>query len=95
MALTKLKGAQLSDLTNLTVDEGNLVFTDETSLDVTTARHGLAPKITDTAGFLRGDGTWAAPTGTSSLAFHIYQSSMMARFQTSFINHAIHTGGSS
>ena len=36
---------------------------DNTDLDVSTSVHGLAPKITNTANFLKGDGTWAAPAG--------------------------------
>lgn len=40
----------------------NLVVTDNTKNDVSTAAHGFCPKApNDTAKFLRGDATWAAP----------------------------------
>ena len=32
---------------------------------VSTGSNGLAPKVTNTSGFLRGDGTWATPTNTT------------------------------
>lgn len=34
---------------------------------VSTSANGLAPKVTDTSGYLKGDGTWGTPTGTYSL----------------------------
>ena len=33
---------------------------------VSTSANGLAPKVTDTSKFLRGDGTWATPTDTNT-----------------------------
>lgn len=45
-------------------DAANHTSTDLTALDVTTAKHGFAPKApNDTTKFLRGDATWAAPAG--------------------------------
>ena len=35
-----------------------------TTAVVSTSANGLAPKVTDTSKFLRGDGTWATPTDT-------------------------------
>ena len=32
---------------------------------VSTSGNGLAPKVTDTSKFLKGDGTWATPTNTT------------------------------
>ena len=44
------------------VTDANLTTTDITTNDVSTAKHGFAPKApNDTAKFLRGDGTWAVP----------------------------------
>lgn len=34
---------------------------------VSTSANGLAPKVTDTSKFLKGDGTWAAPTDNTKL----------------------------
>lgn len=34
---------------------------------VSTSANGLAPKVTDTSKYLKGDGTWDTPTGTYSL----------------------------
>lgn len=42
------------------VAESNLSFTDITTANVSTSQHGLCPKITNTANFLKGDGTWTA-----------------------------------
>lgn len=35
---------------------------------VSTSANGLAPKVTDTSKYLRGDGTWATPTNTLNTA---------------------------
>src|SRR3972149_758728 len=44
--------------------EADLSFADVPTNDVSTSKHGLAPKAPgDTAKFLRGDGTWAAGAG--------------------------------
>ena len=32
--------------------------------NVSTTKNGLAPKVTNTNGFLKGDGTWAVPQAT-------------------------------
>ena len=46
-----------------TVTDANLSTSDITTNDVSTAKHGFAPKApNDTAKFLRGDGTWAVPS---------------------------------
>jgi hypothetical protein len=46
------------------VTDANMTTTDITTNDVSTAKHGFAPKApNDTAKFLRGDGTWAVPAG--------------------------------
>lgn len=44
------------------VTDANLTTTDITTNNVSTAKHGFAPKApNDTTKFLRGDGTWAVP----------------------------------
>lgn len=44
--------------------DANITLTDITTNDVSTSKHGFAPKApNDTSKFLRGDGTWAAPAG--------------------------------
>jgi len=43
--------------------EAEIKTIDSTTNNVSTSKHGFAPKITDTAKFLKGDGTWATPTG--------------------------------
>ena len=50
-----------------TVKDSDLSLSDITTNDVSTSKHGFAPKApNDTAKFLRGDGTWAVPAGGSS-----------------------------
>jgi len=53
-------------LTNCTgLPEGGLTLSDNTTNDVSTTKHGFAPKApNDTTKFLRGDATWAVPTFT-------------------------------
>jgi hypothetical protein len=54
--------ANLSADRTFTVTDGNLSTSDITTNDVSTAKHGFAPKApNDTTKFLRGDATWAAP----------------------------------
>ncbi len=49
---------------SLTLAEGGLSLSDVTIGDVSTSKHGFAPKApNDTSKFLRGDGSWAAPAG--------------------------------
>ncbi len=50
-------------LTNCTgLPEGGLTLSDNTTNDVSTTKHGFAPKApNDTTKFLRGDATWAVP----------------------------------
>lgn len=51
------------------VAESNLNFTDITTGDVSTSKHGLVPKApNDTGKYLRGDGTWAG--GTAGIAVY-------------------------
>ena len=38
---------------------------DNTDLDVSTSRHGLVPKGTDTGKFLKDDGSWAVDNNTT------------------------------
>lgn len=49
------------------VVEADLTLADNTTANVSTTAHGFAPKITDTTKFLKGDGTWATPSGGTSL----------------------------
>ena len=50
--------------------DATIATTDVTTNDVSTSKHGWAPKVTNTANFLKGDGTWAAPpAGAYSRAF--------------------------
>ena len=54
--------ANLSADRTFTVTDGNLSTSDITTNNVSTAKHGFAPKApNDTTKFLRGDATWAAP----------------------------------
>ena len=52
-AFTNIKGAKGDPGQNAT-----------TTSVVSTSANGLAPKVTDTSKFLKGDGTWATPTNT-------------------------------
>lgn len=56
-------------LTNCTgLPEGGLTLADNTTNDVSTTKHGLAPKApNDTTKFLRGDGSWAVPAPTPTV----------------------------
>lgn len=58
-ATGKLTSAQPSD--------ADLSITDITTNDLSTSAHGFSPRApNDTSKFLRGDATWAVPTGTTS-----------------------------
>lgn len=54
---------------NVSVTDSNgtvtIAATDTTYGVVSTSANGLAPKVTDTSKFLKGDGTWATPTNTT------------------------------
>lgn len=51
------------------VTEAMQVLADNTTQDVSTARHGYVPKApNNTTTFLRGDATWAAPAGGSGIS---------------------------
>lgn len=65
-----------------TVTDDNLSTSDITTNDVSTAKHGFAPKApNDTAKFLRGDGTWAVPaSGSASGIFGIANTSGVYTF---------------
>lgn len=58
------------------VTDANLTTTDVTTNNVSTSKHGFAPKApNDTTKFLRGDGTWAVPSaGSTSGKFGIADS---------------------
>ena len=58
------------------VTDANLSTTDVTTNNVSTTKHGFAPKApNDTTKFLRGDGTWAAPvSGSTSGKFGVADS---------------------
>lgn len=47
------------------VTEAMQVLADNTTGNVSASMHGYAPKVTNTAYFLKGDGTWAAPSAGS------------------------------
>lgn len=65
------------------VTDANLTTTDVTTNDVSTSKHGFVPKApNDTAKFLRGDGTWAAPAGGSGGRFGIADSSGVYTYYT-------------
>lgn len=53
---------------DLGVTEAKLGLSDNTTADVSTTKHGFTPKApNDTGKFLRGDGTWAAVGGVTSV----------------------------
>lgn len=61
MSKTEVRGGQVKDAT---LTEADLFFADVTTLDVSTAQHGLFPKLpTPTGKFLRDDMTWQTPAG--------------------------------
>ena len=54
------------------IAEGALSLSDVTTGDLSTAKHGFAPKApNDTTKFLRGDGAWAAPAGGGGLGYSL------------------------
>lgn len=47
--------------------ESTITFTDITTGNATTLAHGYLPKLSgSTSNYLRGDGTWAAPSATAA-----------------------------
>jgi len=72
-------GAQAIKLDDLATPDDN------TDLNVSTSAHGLTPKLdNDTTHFLRGDGSWSAPSGGTSIAARVSHNA----------NQAIASGGS-
>ena len=58
---------EFRDRLQAVITEINLFLSDNTMADVTTARHGFAPKgLGDPTKFLNSNGTYSIPTGTSS-----------------------------
>lgn len=52
-----------------TLDEDALALTDVTTNDASTTKHGFLKKLdNDTSHFMRGDGAWAAASGSGSVA---------------------------
>lgn len=45
--------------------DATLVTTDVATNNVSTTKHGFAPKITDVTKYLKGDGTWSTPTAAA------------------------------
>lgn len=45
----------------------SLALTDSVTNNVSIATHGFVPKINNTSGYLKGDGTWAVPAGTGTV----------------------------
>ena len=57
-------GSIATTIANGVVTEAMQSLSDNTTGDVSTSRHGYVPKApNDTTKFLRGDGTWVAPSG--------------------------------
>lgn len=67
------------------VTDANMTTSDITTNNVSTSKHGFAPKApNDTTKFLRGDGTWAVPAaGSSSGKFGISDSTGAYTFYSS------------
>lgn len=61
--LANLSGTNTGDQALPT--DATLSFSDITTNNVSTSKHGFVPKVTNTSLFLKGDGTWAAPPGGS------------------------------
>ena len=49
------------------ISDATISTTDITTNNVSTSKHGFAPKVTNTANFLKGDGTWASPTASVAI----------------------------
>lgn len=54
---------------NSTITEAMLSIADNTTGNVSTSAHGFAPKVTNTANYLKGDGTWSSPGSNSGPTF--------------------------
>jgi hypothetical protein len=57
-------GGTTLTIDNSAVTEVKQSITDNTTGNVSTGNHGYAPKITNTAGYLKGDGTWGTVTAS-------------------------------
>ncbi|MFA5365420.1 MAG: hypothetical protein WC325_09605 [Candidatus Bathyarchaeia archaeon] len=79
----KIPYANLSGVPDTSVDDSNVVFTDITTGDVSTSKHGYVPKApNDTAKFLRGDATWGYPVVVTA-SDDLKQSANTERYSTS------------
>lgn len=50
------------------ITDQTLSVSDTTTNDVSTTKHGFAPKITDTSALLKGDGTWTKSVSAMTIA---------------------------
>jgi hypothetical protein len=69
VSATNLSGTNTGDQT---LSDATISTTDITTNDVSTTKHGFTPKApNDTAKFLRGDATWAAPSVGTHKSTHV------------------------
>lgn len=62
-------GSGSSEWGDLEVAESDIALSDVTTNNATSSAHGFLPKLSDnTSQFLRGDGTWATPSGSGDVS---------------------------
>ena len=64
--VTFVQGSNVTITPDTTNRKITIAAKDTTYGVVSTSANGLAPKVTDTSKFLKGDGTWATPTDTNN-----------------------------
>lgn len=70
-------------LTNKSIAETQITFTDITTGNAGTGQHGYLPKLGGgTANFLRADGTWSAPAGGTSVGVPDWNNAAVTDFFT-------------
>lgn len=63
----------LTDWRTISVDDTTLLFTDNTTNNVSTSKHGYAPKLpNDATQFLNGTGTYSVPAGLTSATSNLF-----------------------
>lgn len=63
----RVEGVTSATGTSQIVTDAAISFSDITTNDFSTAKHGFVPKGTNVGSFLKDDGTWSSPSGSGDV----------------------------